>query len=63
MSKPAAGAIYMLLGILAAVIAAFGVELGNGNVPIPPDQAWLVPILSAAIVAVTAAIRKVTGED
>lgn len=63
MSKSTASALYSLLGILAAIIAAFGVELGKGNVPLPPDLAWTVPILSAAIVAVTAAIRKVTGEE
>lgn len=63
MSKSTASLIYTLLGVLAAIITAFGVELGKGNVPLPPDYAWLVPILSAAIVAVTAAIRKVTGEE
>lgn len=50
---------YILLSCANAVLAQLAIELGRGQVPIPAGYEWTVPLLSAALVALTATLPKV----
>lgn len=43
-----------LVAALAAVLGQLAVELGAGQVPVPPEVAWLVPIVNAGLVTLVA---------
>lgn len=62
MSQEVRGAVYLMLSILGAVLAAIGQQIQSGAAPIPPEYAWLSPVLVAAIIAATGAIKSVKGE-
>lgn len=55
-------AAYVTLAVLAALLTAFAQQLGAGKVPIPSDWQWVVPILSAGVVALAALLPKVGSE-
>ncbi|MCC6224715.1 MAG: hypothetical protein IT201_14625 [Thermoleophilia bacterium] len=42
------------LAVLSAVLSAFAGELKAGNVPLPGELAWIVPIAVAGIVTLVA---------
>lgn len=56
------GAAYATLAVLSALLTAFAVQLGAGKVPIPDDWQWVVPILSAGLVAVTSLLPRIGSE-
>ena len=62
MSKQARGAVYGLLMVLAAILASLGQQIQAGAVPIPPEHAWLAPVLVAGIVALTGAIKSMSED-
>lgn len=51
---------YLALMILNVALGAFNQQLGAGQVPIPPSLTWVVPIVSAVIVALTMLLPKIT---
>lgn len=58
------GAWYGVLAVVNAVVTQFAVELGAGHVPIAPEWRWVIPIVSAGLVALTALLPRVRlGED
>lgn len=38
--------------VIVAILSQFNIELGKGNVPIPNDWQWAVPIITAGIAAI-----------
>ena len=61
MSKKHAGA-YLALMFVSGALAQFAIELGAGHVPVPIEWRWVVPILSAGIVALTPLLPQVGGD-
>lgn len=49
---------YIGLMVVSALVGQFTYELGAGRVPIPEAWWWLVPILSAGLIALTGALPK-----
>lgn len=62
MSKEVRGALYLVLGILGAGLAALGQQIQSGTAPIPAEYAWLSPVLVAVIVAATGAIKSMSED-
>ena len=62
MSKEVRGLVYVVLSILGAGLAALGQQIQSGTAPIPPEQAWLGPVLVAVIVAATGAIKSMSED-
>lgn len=62
MSKSNA-ALYGLLTVLNAGLAQFALELGAGNVPVPPEWRWVVPIAVAALTSATALLPRMGKSD
>lgn len=50
---------YILLTCASAVLSQLAIELGRGTVPIPHGWEWVVPLISAALVALTARLPKI----
>lgn len=57
MSKQSRATVYALLAVVGAILAELGKQIQSGAAPISPEYAWLSPVLVAAIVAVTGAIK------
>ncbi len=62
MSKEVRGLVYVVLSILGAGLAALGQQIQAGTAPIPPEHAWLGPVLVAVIVAATGAIKSMSED-
>lgn len=45
---------YGVLVVANAVLAQLAIELGAGRVPVPPEAQWAVPVVIAALTALTA---------
>lgn len=43
----------MFWAVVAAAVAAFGQELAAGNVPMPTDWKWVIPIVVMGISAMS----------
>ncbi len=44
--------------VIAALVASFGQELAAGNVPIPTEARWVIPIIVAGISALSPYFRR-----
>lgn len=55
-------AVYAALVILNVALSAFNQQLGAGQVPLPHEWSWIIPILSAVIVAATMLLPKLGDE-
>lgn len=53
----------VLWAMVAAAVAAFGQELAAGNVPMPQELRWLVPIIVATISATSPYLKRQAGQD
>lgn len=51
-------AIILAVGALTALQAA----LAQGQLPVPPEWAWVLPVVNAALVALTARLRQLIGQ-
>lgn len=48
---------------IVAALAALGIELASGKVPIPDEFAWVTPVLIAIIAAATPQIRGLFSDE
>ena len=53
------GVVYGALIVANAGLVALSQQLGAGNVPIPVEWQWTVPILGAMLVATTALLPRI----
>ena len=53
---------YIAISAAVAILTELARQIGAGNVPIPPDFQWVVPIAGAGIAAIGAGLRKL-GEQ
>lgn len=54
---------YLGLTVASAVLSQLAYELGRGSIPIPDAWQWTVPLISAALVAITAWLPPVLGKS
>jgi len=50
---------YVLLAVLQAVATAATIQIAAGQVPVPAQSAWVMPIVSAGLLALAALLPKV----
>lgn len=54
--------LYIAAVVLNYGLTAFAIELGKGNVPIPTQWQWIIPILSAVVTALLMFLPRYGGE-
>lgn len=54
--------LYGGLMVANAVLCQLAIELGAGRVPLPESWQWVVPILSAGLVALTSLLPRIGAE-
>lgn len=55
--------IYLAITLAVAALTALQGEIVAGRVPIPADWAWLTPVLTALLTALTTRLRALTPSE
>ena len=56
-------AAYGFLVVLNAGVTQLAIQLGAGEVPLPPEWRWCVPTLTAILTAAGALLPRLGGDD
>lgn len=54
---------YLLIVMAVAALTALQGEIVAGRAPIPPEYAWLTPVVTALLTALTTRLRQLGGSD
>jgi len=54
---------YLVIVMAVAALTALQGEIVAGRAPLPPEWAWLTPVVTAALTAVTTRLRQLGARD